>query len=68
MITKYVVDCQWDAGNRLGRPAYVGISTDNAGLGDMRHVCLSSRRGGLLIEFLNGGLGPRRYLGAGLSR
>lgn len=25
----------------------------------MRHVCLSIRRGELLIEFLNGGLGPR---------
>jgi len=59
MITKYVVDCQRVAGNRLGRPAYVGIFTDNARLVDMRHVCLSIRRGELLIEFLNGGLGPR---------
>ena len=40
-------------GNRLGRPAYVGIFTDNARLDDMRHVCLSIHRGELLIEFLN---------------
>src|ERR1700757_1858310 len=45
-------------GNRVGRPAYVGIFTDKARPGDMRHVCLSIRWGELLIVFLNGGLGP----------
>jgi hypothetical protein len=59
MITKHAVDCQRDAGNHLGRPAHVGIFTDNARPGDMRHVSLSIRRGELLIKFLNGGLGSR---------
>ena len=43
-ITKYVVDFQQDADNRLNGPAHVGMFTDNTQSGDMRHVCLSIRR------------------------
>ncbi len=56
---KYVVDCQRDAGHGLGRPAHVGMVPITRGSVIRVIFCLSIRRGELLIEFLNGGLGPR---------
>jgi hypothetical protein len=36
---EYVLDCHWDVRGRRGRPAHLGMVSDNTRFGDVRHSC-----------------------------